>query len=55
MNTVDFRRHLHSHPELSFEEHSTAAFISEQLDALAEKVKELSKRRRIVKEVDEDE
>lgn len=34
MNTVDFRRHLHSHPELSFEEHSTAAFISEQLDAL---------------------
>lgn len=34
MNTVDFRRHLHSHPELSFEEHSTAAFISRELDAL---------------------
>lgn len=33
MNTVEFRRHLHAHPELSFEEHSTAAFISEQLDA----------------------
>ena len=34
MNTEDFRRHLHSHPELSFEEHSTAAFISEQLSLL---------------------
>ena len=34
MNTVDFRRHLHSHPELAFEEHKTSAFISEQLEAL---------------------
>lgn len=34
MNTIDFRRHLHSHPELAFEERETAAFISEQLDAL---------------------
>ena len=34
MKTEDFRRHLHSHPELSLEEHSTAAFISEQLSQL---------------------
>lgn len=34
MNTEDFRKHLHSHPELPFEEHSTAAFISEQLSEL---------------------
>ena len=35
-NNVDpirFRRHLHRHPELSFEEHRTAAFITEQLTA----------------------
>ena len=34
MNTEDFRKYLHSHPELSFEEHGTAAFISEQLSQL---------------------
>lgn len=34
MNTIEFRRVLHSHPELSFQEHATAAFISEQLSAL---------------------
>ena len=34
MTPVAFRRHLHAHPELSFEEHSTADFISEQLSAL---------------------
>ena len=34
---------------------SVAYATKEDLDALAEKVKELSKRRRIVKEVDEDE
>lgn len=28
------RRHLHAHPELSFEEHETAAFIASKLDAL---------------------
>ncbi|MBQ8916429.1 MAG: amidohydrolase [Alistipes sp.] len=33
MNAIDFRRHLHRHPELSFEEHETAAFIREQLTA----------------------
>ena len=33
MNAIDFRRHLHRHPELSFEEHDTAAFIREQLTA----------------------
>ena len=31
MNSIAFRRHLHRHPELSFEEHQTAAFIGEQL------------------------
>lgn len=34
MNPIEFRRHLHAHPELSFQEHHTAAFIAEQLDAL---------------------
>lgn len=31
MNCIDFRRHLHRHPELSFEEHETAAFIRQAL------------------------
>jgi len=30
---VRIRRHLHRHPELSFEEYQTAAFIREKLDA----------------------
>jgi amidohydrolase len=30
---IRIRRHLHRYPELSFEEHRTAAFIREQLDA----------------------
>ena len=34
MTPVEFRRHLHAHPELSFQEHATAAFIAEQLSAL---------------------
>ena len=33
MTPIDFRRHLHRYPELSFEEHATAAFITEQLAA----------------------
>ncbi len=28
---VDWRRHLHRHPELSFQEHATAAFVDEVL------------------------
>ncbi len=28
---IEFRRHLHRHPELSFEEHKTAQYISERL------------------------
>ena len=32
--TVALRRHLHQYPELSFEEHETAAFICERLDEL---------------------
>ena len=31
---VSFRRHLHSHPELSFEEYKTSAFIAERLKAI---------------------
>ncbi|MDE6507773.1 MAG: amidohydrolase [Alistipes sp.] len=33
MDIVAFRRHLHAHPELSFREQATAAFISAQLAA----------------------
>ncbi len=33
MNPIEFRRHLHRYPELSFEEHQTAAFIREALTA----------------------
>ncbi|WP_430816655.1 M20 metallopeptidase family protein [Carboxylicivirga sp. RSCT41] len=28
---IDIRRHIHQHPELSFEEHQTSAFIQEKL------------------------
>lgn len=34
MTPIEFRRHLHAYPELSFREHGTAAFICEQLTAL---------------------
>ena len=34
MDPIEFRRTLHRHPELSFREEHTAAFISEQLTAL---------------------
>lgn len=34
MTVKEFRRELHRYPELSFEEHRTAEFISEQLAAL---------------------
>ena len=34
MDPVEFRRRLHAHPELSFKEHDTAAFIEQQLDEL---------------------
>ncbi|HVD96708.1 MAG TPA: M20 family metallopeptidase [Cytophagaceae bacterium] len=30
-DTISFRRHLHSHPELSFEEYNTAKFVAEKL------------------------
>ncbi|MCC2599844.1 M20 family metallopeptidase [Sphingobacterium sp. FBM7-1] len=32
--TVGFRRYLHQHPELSFEEYQTATFVKKQLDRL---------------------
>lgn len=32
--TVAIRRHLHQHPELSFEEYQTAAFVKQKLDDL---------------------
>ena len=31
---IEWRRHLHANPELSFEEHNTMAFISSTLDKL---------------------
>lgn len=31
---VSFRRHLHAHPELSFDEHKTSAFVRGQLDKM---------------------
>ena len=34
MTPVEFRRHLHAHPELSFREYATAAFIEAQLDRI---------------------
>lgn len=34
MTPIEFRRHLHAHPELSFKERGTAAFIAAELDAL---------------------
>ena len=30
---VALRRHLHAHPELSFQEHETMAFVAQQLTA----------------------
>ncbi len=33
MTPIEFRRHLHTYPELSFEEHQTAAFIEQALSA----------------------
>jgi amidohydrolase len=33
-DVVAVRRHLHAYPELSFEEHETAAFVKKQLDDL---------------------
>jgi amidohydrolase len=32
-DTVDWRRHLHARPELSFQEHKTAAFVRERLES----------------------
>ena len=34
VSPVEFRRHLHTHPELSFQEHETARYIEERLDDL---------------------
>jgi amidohydrolase len=33
-DTIAIRRHLHQHPELSFQEYNTAAFIKQQLENL---------------------
>ena len=30
---VQWRRHLHAHPELSFQEHNTVAYVAGQLEA----------------------
>ena len=39
METVAIRRHLHAHPELSFQEHATGAYIAERLVALGIEVR----------------
>ena len=39
MDTVAVRRHLHAHPELSFQEHATGAYIAERLEALGIEVR----------------
>lgn len=39
MDTVAVRRHLHAHPELSFQEQATAAYIAERLEALGIEVR----------------
>ena len=31
---IGYRRHLHAHPELSFKEYDTSAFIKSRLDEL---------------------
>jgi amidohydrolase len=33
-DTIKIRRHLHAHPELSFEEHKTMQYVSEQLNSI---------------------
>ena len=38
--TINIRRHLHRHPELSFQEHKTAAFISKRLKEMGLEPKE---------------
>lgn len=38
-DTVAWRRHLHAHPELSYQEHRTGAYIAEQLRALGIEVR----------------
>ena len=32
--TIDIRRHLHEHPELSYKEFETSAFVQEKLISL---------------------
>ena len=41
-DTVALRRHLHAHPELSFEEVSTAAFVTKELEKLGLKPQPLA-------------
>lgn len=36
---VAWRRHLHSHPELSFEEFETASFVAEHLESMGYSVR----------------
>ena len=38
-DVVAWRRHLHAHPELSFQEHGTAAYIADRLRALGIEVR----------------
>ncbi|GAB3234287.1 M20 family metallopeptidase [Hymenobacter seoulensis] len=41
-DTVALREHLHAHPELSFKEHNTVAFVTEQLQKLGLKTQPIA-------------
>jgi len=33
-SVIKYRRHLHAHPELSFHEYETSAFVKDRLDEM---------------------
>ena len=43
--TVANRRHLHAHPELSFHEYETSAFVAKKLDELGIEYKKMANTR----------
>ena len=41
-DTIANRRHLHAHPELSFQEYETSAFVAKKLDELGIEYKKMA-------------